>query len=562
MNTNDVEIKLDANHNEVWCHDHKGNCYSFDAYIDLIQSFHGFAAPGLIIGGRMVATALQHIGQRVMFDAVCETSHCLPDAIQLLTLCTMGNGWLKIEDLGRFALALYDKHDGSGVRVALDCEKIKAWPEIKNWFYKLTPKSAQDTSLLEKEIHKAGSAIFNVKHIRVKPKLLQKRRVGTTIDCPMCGEAFPTKHGPVCRGCQGEDPYSPTSDERDLLAQPNLIAVPAAEAIGQKVLHDMTEIIAHKSKKAAFVHGQTISAGDLCRLQQMGRQNIYLEEGNQAVPGWIHENDAAANFARAMAGEGVVVKDSPREGKITFRATRSGLLVIDEQRLEAFNMIPGVMCATRQSGQLVAEGRPVGASRAIPLFLAQDLFNKALSVLDSPLMTVLPTRRAKIGILVTGTEVFRGLVRDEFEPLIRAKSQKFGCEVVHALVVPDNRQAICDGIRELVNMGMDLLVTTAGLSVDPDDVTRYGLMDAGAEDLLYGIPVLPGAMTLLARIGNIQVMGVPACALHSKITAFDLLMPYLLAGKNITRRDLARMGHGSLCLECEVCNFPRCPFGK
>lgn len=170
-------------------------------------------------------------------------------------------------------------------------------------------------------------------------------------------------------------------------------------------------------------------------------------------------------------------------------------------------------------------------------------------------------RKARVGILVTGSEVFQGLVEDRFIPIIGAKVKDFGCRVAKAVIVPDDRNAIRDGVEELIQCGTDLLITTAGLSVDPDDVTRRGLTDAGATDILYGMPVLPGTMALLARIGSVQVLGVPACALYFKTTSFDLLFPRLLAGLEITRRDLAKLGHGSFCLECKACTFPKCPFG-
>ena len=134
--------------------------------------------------------------------------------------------------------------------------------------------------------------------------------------------------------------------------------------------------------------------------------------------------------------------------------------------------------------------------------------------------------------------------------------------MVCSLIVPDDRKAISDSILKLINKGSELIITTAGLSVDPDDVTRQGLIDAGVEDILYGVPVLPGAMSLLAHIGEVQVIGVPACALYYKTTAFDLFLPRILADVKITRKDLADMGHGAFCLECNVCRYPRCPFGK
>jgi formylmethanofuran dehydrogenase subunit E len=96
--------------------------------------------------------------------------------------------------------------------------------------------------------------------------------------------------------------------------------------------------------------------------------------------------------------------------------------------------------------------------------------------------------------------------------------------------------------------------------VDPDDVTRQGLIDAGCTDCFYGAPILPGA-TLLGRIGDVKVIGVPACGLYHTITSFDLLLPRLLAGLTINRKDLARMGHGAFCRKCSTCNYPKCEFG-
>jgi len=302
--------------------------------------------------------------------------------------------------------------------------------------------------------------------------------------------------------------------------------------------------------------------GDLCRLQHMGKQRVYVEEANSPESDWVHENQAALTFGQGMAGEGVRFVEPPREGKINFVADRDGLFVVDEQRLEEFNMIPGVMCASRRNYTPVTAGRNLAGTRAIPLFLPRAALLQAKTIFrHGPIMRVLPLRKARVGILVTGSEIFQGLIEDKFIPIIGAKVEAFDCRVLKAIIVPDDRRAIHDGVQDLLRHGTDLLVTTAGLSVDPDDVTRQGLMDAGATDMLYGAPVLPGAMTLLARIGTVQVMGVPACALYFKTTSFDLLFPRLLAGVEITRRELAKLGHGSFCLECKTCTFPKCPFG-
>jgi formylmethanofuran dehydrogenase subunit E len=339
-------------------------------------------------------------------------------------------------------------------------------------------------------------------------------------------------------------------------------AVPLHAAVGKKVLHDMTRIVPHELKQAEFKAGQRLTAGDVCRLQQMGRRRVYVES-KEIASGWVHENDAARIFALAMAGEGVDGSGEPSEGKVTVRSKRDGLLVLEQDQLERFNLVPDVMCASRQNYTVVDRGKEIAGTRAIPLYLSPMHFNLAMSVLaDGPVFRVLPMRKAYVGILVTGSEVFEGLVEDKFAPIISNKVQNLGCRVVGTRIVPDDRLAIREGVEELSQSGCDLLVSTAGLSVDPDDVTRQGLLDAGLEDMVYGAPVLPGAMTMLGRIGDVQVMGVPACALFFKTTSFDLLLPRLLAGVAVTRKDLARMAEGGLCLGCKVCTFPKCPFGR
>ncbi len=226
-------------------------------------------------------------------------------------------------------------------------------------------------------------------------------------------------------------------------------------------------------------------------------------------------------------------------------------------------MLPDVICASRQSYSMVEQGDKVAGVRAIPLYLNREDFRKALDTVNGePLFRVLPLRKVKAGILVTGTEVFQGLVEDKFIPIISGKLEHYGCEVIQMRIVPDDSKIISQTISEFLAAGIDLLVTTAGLSVDPDDVTRQGLQDAGATDMLYGMSVIPGAMTLLARIDKVQVIGVPACALYFKTTGFDLLLPRLLADQVPTREDLAGLGHGAFCLECDECRFPRCTFGR
>ncbi len=545
--------------------DMKIGSHSFAEFVQLVKSFHGNVAPGVVLGGIMVEMARQKLPAAILFDAICETRNCLPDAVQLLTPCTIGNGWLKVMNLGRFAVILYDKYEGAGVRVWLDPAKTAAWPEVNGWYLKLKPKAEQDKELLLAQIKEAGAGLLSWGPVTIRPHLLTRKRRGGMVICPVCREGYPAQDGGICRACQGEVPFleDKAAAARVQVKAPSLKAVPLVQAVGRRALHDMTQIIPGLSKGPAVKQGEIIGVGDLCRLQQMGRHHLYVVSEDGPGPEWVHEDEAALAFARAMAGEGVSFTEAPREGKVNLVAAQDGLLAVEAARLERFNLVDGVMCASRPDYSLMAEGRPLGATRAIPLFLPRADFLKALAVLeDGPLFRILPLRRPRAGVLVTGTEVFLGLVEDKFIPIISAKVEKFRGQVVKSLIVPDDRGAIRRGVEELLAAGIDLLVTTAGLSVDPDDVTRQGLMEAGATDLSYGAPIVPGAMTLLARIGPVQVMGVPACALYFKTTSFDLLLPRLLAGRFPSRRDLAKLGHGAFCLECKSCTFPKCPFGR
>lgn len=535
--------------------------YTVDQFIEAAGIFHGYAAPGLVLGGFMVDAALKALPDDILFDAISETSWCLPDAVQMLSPCSVGNGWLQILNLGLYAVSLYDKYTGHGVRIWVDLDKIAPDSEIRTWLLKTKPKKDQDSPLLRKQIIEAGASICSMRAVEVRQESRIKRSKGDIVACAICGEPFPAQFGAICRSCQGESPYV-NAPGRAKLDQPRLKSIAVEESIGFRPLHDMTRIVPGVSKGPEFRRGQTLTGGDVCRLQRMGRNRIYLDS---QTPGdkWVHEDTASAAFGKLMAGRNVDVKDKPSEGKVKLEAQKNGLLVVDAARLRQFNHVPGVMCACRHSYTLVDKGTQIAATRAIPLYLPRPDYEAALRVLDEEaIFSVHPLRKAKVGVLVTGTEVFSGLVKDKFEPIITSKVAQLGSKVIKAFKAPDKADEIKRAFRDLVEAGCDMIITTAGLSVDPDDVTRKGLVDAGVQDMRYGIPVLPGAMTLLGRFEKVQVLGVPACALFHKTTSLDLLLPRLLADLEMTHSDLAELGEGGLCHECKICTYPKCSFGK
>ena len=179
---------------------------SSEEFYRAIERFHGWKAPGVVIGGFMVDLAQERIGPDVEADAIVETIHCLPDAVQIFTPCTCGNGWMKVIDWDKFALTLYDKKTLHGERVWLDIGKICRFPDVHNWYMRLVPKAELPLDVLLKSIEEAGRGMLSsapVQVIRHQGKL----KKGQIAVCSRCGEAYPASQGERCLSCQGKGYY-------------------------------------------------------------------------------------------------------------------------------------------------------------------------------------------------------------------------------------------------------------------------------------------------------------------------------------------------------------------
>jgi molybdenum cofactor synthesis domain-containing protein len=221
------------------------------------------------------------------------------------------------------------------------------------------------------------------------------------------------------------------------------------------------------------------------------------------------------------------------------------------------------MFATLHRNQTVRCGEIVGGTRVIPLFVSEGKVAKAEAVCrDNPIIKVAEFKPFKVGLVTTGSEIYHGRIQDAFGPVLKEKFSALGSTVVKQVFADDNDEMIADSIRKLIDEGMDMVAVTGGMSVDPDDRTPSGIRKAGGEVVTYGAPVLPGAMFLLAYIGDVPVVGLPGCVMYHINTIFDLVAPRLLAGEILTRKDIIKLGHGGLCLVCEECRYPECGFGK
>lgn len=336
--------------------------------------------------------------------------------------------------------------------------------------------------------------------------------------------------------------------------------VKTENAVGHVLCHDMTQIIPGVTKDARFRKGHVVTGEDIPVLLSMGKETLYVWEKK---PGTLHEDEAAERLRALCQGEHMRATP-PKEGKIELIAEINGLLRVDVNRLEAVNAIDELMIATRHGMTPVKRGDKLAGMRVIPLAISEGKITEAERACGGvPLLEILPYRLKTAAVITTGNEVAKGLVQDAFTPVLMQKLSAYGIEAVRHSLPGDCRAAITAEIYAARAEGVDMILCTGGMSVDPDDRTPGAIKDSGCEIVTYGAPVLPGAMFLLGYFDDdTPVMGLPGCVMYAKTTVFDLMLPRVAAGVRVTKKDLVKLGHGGLCLGCETCTWPVCGFGK
>ena len=336
--------------------------------------------------------------------------------------------------------------------------------------------------------------------------------------------------------------------------------IPVQEAVGHVLCHDLTRIVRGEFKGPQFRKGHVVTEEDIPMLLSMGKEHLYVWE---MEPGMLHENDGAEALCALCFGENMA-RSEVKEGKIELTATCDGLFRVDTARLTAVNMIEELMIATRHSNTPVKAGDKLCGTRVIPLVIREEKLQAAREAAgDKPLLEVLPYRRKTVGVVTTGSEVFHGRIQDTFTPVIVDKLRAYGMEMTVHELSDDGMDNIVAAIEKVRKAGVDLVLCTGGMSVDPDDNTPGAIKTSGAKIVTYGAPVLPGAMFLLGYYDDgTPVMGLPGCVMYAGATIFDLILPRVAADVPVTRAEIAAMGNGGLCLGCQECRYPICPFDK
>ncbi|WP_091175297.1 molybdopterin-binding protein [Paenibacillus sp. 1_12] len=317
------------------------------------------------------------------------------------------------------------------------------------------------------------------------------------------------------------------------------------EAIGSVLAHDLTQILPGQFKGRLFTKGHVVRQEDIPALLNIGKEHIYVLD---LQPGWLHEDEAAQRMAKAVAGANLSLTN-PHEGKINVKAAIHGLAKIDKAAVDAINAIDQIVLATIKTNTVVKPGQSLSGTRVIPLIVEQSKVQQveALASGSSPVLEVKPFRPLRVGLITTGSEVFKGRIQDKFGPVVIEKVAALGSEVIEQRLAPDESDTIVREIRYfLEEQKADLILVTGGMSVDPDDRTPGAIKQAGARIVSYGTPMLPGSMLLIGYLGEVPIMGLPGCVMHDPYTSFDVLLPRICAGETIVREDITEMGYGGL----------------
>lgn len=339
------------------------------------------------------------------------------------------------------------------------------------------------------------------------------------------------------------------------------------DAEGAVLCHDITQIIKGVTKDAVFRKGHIVTREDIPVLLSVGKDQLYVWEKEE---GMLHENDAAEILCGMCRGEHMACSEV-KEGKIELSAECDGLLKVNARGIKAVNEFGQMMIASRHGNFAVRKGDKLCGTRIIPLVIEEEKMRKAeKACMDAtggaPILQLLPFAHKKVGIVTTGNEVYYGRIQDTFTPVLEEKFGEFDTEIIAHETWNDDDTKVTEAILRMIDGGADIVCCTGGMSVDPDDKTPLAIKNTGARIVSYGAPVLPGAMFLLAyyeaKDRTVAIMGLPGCVMYAKRTIFDLVLPRIMANDEVTAEELAALGEGGLCLNCKVCTFPNCGFGK
>jgi molybdopterin biosynthesis enzyme len=339
-----------------------------------------------------------------------------------------------------------------------------------------------------------------------------------------------------------------------------MFQVKVDDAVGMVLAHDITKVVPGVFKGVAFKKGHIIQKQDIEELKNLGKYHIYILSLTENE---LHESEGAKRLAQAISGKNVTLSHE-KEGKVEIFSSVHGRFDLDISALNELNDNEGIIVATRHQNIVVKPNDILAGAKIIPLVIEKSMIEKIEAQFkgDRKLLNVVPFLPLKVGILVTGSEVYYKRIEDKFAAVLEDKIKKMNGTLIEKRFAPDDLDYITQEIKALIECGSECILISGGMSVDPDDLTPKAISLVADTIITYGSPVLPGAMFMLAYKGELPIIGVPACGMFNKATILDLVLPFIFTQEKITRTMINHKAHGGLCLKCDVCIFPHCEFGK
>jgi molybdenum cofactor cytidylyltransferase len=313
-------------------------------------------------------------------------------------------------------------------------------------------------------------------------------------------------------------------------------------------------ILAHGCRRGglSFKKGHLLSADDVARLGAAGFATLWVARFDD---GDVAEDTAAAGVAAPLAGSGVTAAPAAT-GRCNLFADRRGLLALDGERVGRLNGVDeGITVATLPPYAVVAAGQMVATVKIIPFAVPRSAIERCVAIVteDSPPLRVLPFRPRPVALIQSRLPETKDSVLAGTVEATGRRVGALGGTLAPPAIVEHRVAAIADGIRRAVEGGCDpVLVLGASAIVDRQDVIPQAVVALGGEVVHFGMPVEPGNLLLLARLGRVTVLGLPGCARSPKLNGFDWVLERLFADVPVTARDIVRMGVGGLLIDAAV----------
>lgn len=222
------------------------------------------------------------------------------------------------------------------------------------------------------------------------------------------------------------------------------------DAVGSVLCHDITQIIPGVVKDAVFRKGHVVTEEDVPVLLSVGKEHLYVWEKQEGI---LHENDAAEVLRQVCQGEHMNASEA-KEGKIELTAQCDGLLKINREKLNEVNALGQIVLASRHGNFPVKKGDKIVGMRVVPLVIEEEKMNHVKELCgEEPIFTILPFHQMKVGIVTTGSEVYHGRITDKFTPVVKAKLEEAGMEVLGNVLCDDDSQMVTDAINEWIAKG-------------------------------------------------------------------------------------------------------------